>query len=75
MISITKRSPFSGRTSSMKIDTTDAAIAAWEGGMLIQDAMPNLNADEREFIMTGITPYEWADKYGDIGFRIEEVYE
>jgi len=33
---------------------------AWKGGELIQNAMPNLSADEREFLMTGITPEEWA---------------
>jgi hypothetical protein len=27
--------------------------------MFIQDAMPNLSADEREFIMTGMTPADW----------------
>ena len=32
-----------------------------EGCELIQNAMPNLSADEREFLMTGITPEEWAE--------------
>ena len=73
MITITRRSPLSGRTSTMKIDTTDAALAAWQGGMLIQDAMPNLSAAEREFIMTGITPYEWDNMFEDEhGIFIEE---
>ena len=26
--------------------------------------MPHLSADEREFIMTGITPNEWEDAFG-----------
>ena len=33
--------------------------------MLIQQAMPNLTADEREFIKTGITPQEWDDMFED----------
>jgi hypothetical protein len=31
----------------------------WLDGELIQNAFPMLNADQREFIMTGITPKEW----------------
>jgi hypothetical protein len=33
--------------------------------MLIQDAMPDLTADEREFIMTGSHGNDWADMIGD----------
>ena len=72
MINITRRSPLSGRTSTMKIDTTDAALAAWQGGMLIQDAMPNLSAAEREFIKTGLTPRDWLDMFKD-DFEEEEA--
>ena len=48
----------------MDIDVTHEQIALWEGGMLIQQAMPNLCEDEREFIMTGITPQEWDTEMG-----------
>ena len=34
----------------------------WQNGKSIQNAMPYLTADEREFIMTGITPEEWPFK-------------
>jgi hypothetical protein len=61
---ITKTSPFSGNTNVMEIDVTQEQIALWESGTLIQNAMPNLSADEREFIMTGITPSEWAEAFG-----------
>lgn len=37
----------------------------WNAGLLIQDAFPTLNADEREFIKTGITPEEWKAAFGD----------
>ena len=36
----------------------------WKNGMLIQEAFPMLNSDEREFIMTGITPEEWNNAFG-----------
>ena len=56
---ITRQSILSKNISSMDIDVTHEQIALWEGGMLIQNAMPNLCEDEREFIMNGITPDEW----------------
>ena len=60
---ITRISPFSGNTISLEIAVTQAQLDAWESGTLIQDAMPNLSADEREFIMTGITAQEWDDMF------------
>ena len=60
---ITKTSPFSGNTNVMEIDVTQEQIALWQSGTLIQNAMPNLSADEREFIMTGITPAEWDSAF------------
>jgi len=43
----------------MDIDVTELQIAQWERGMLIQEAMPLLTKDEREFIMTGFTAADW----------------
>ena len=60
---ITRNSPFTGTTISMNIDITQAQLDAWQAGTLIQDAMPNISADEREFIMTGITPEEWDELF------------
>ena len=57
---ITKKSLFTGRVNSLEIDVTQADLDAWEDGMLIQDAMPDLTADEREFIMTGSNGGEWV---------------
>ena len=61
---ITKVSKLTGKTHSLEIDVTDHMIERWQGGALIQECMPHLNADEREFIMTGITPREWHDAFG-----------
>jgi len=58
---ITRTSTLSGHISSMDIDVTLEQVASWEQGELVQNAMPNLSADEREFIMTGITPTEWNE--------------
>lgn len=34
-------------------------VEAWRNGMLIQDAMPNLPADQREFLISGCTPEDF----------------
>ena len=62
---ITRTSIFSGNTNTMIINVTPSQMSDWEQGMLIQDAMPQLTPDEREFIMSGITPKEWADNFGE----------
>jgi hypothetical protein len=38
-------------------------MKAWEAGTLIQDALPFLDADRREFIMTGMTPEMWDQMF------------
>lgn len=35
------------------------------GARLVQDAFPNMKADEREFLMTGITPTKWTETFKD----------
>lgn len=64
---ITRVSPITGITNSWEIDVTDAQLEAWLSGTLIQKAMPHLSADEREFIMSGITPSEWEDIFSHAG--------
>jgi len=56
---ITKTSPLTGMLNTMDIDVTPLQIEQWQKGMLIQDAMPLLTNDEREFIMTGFTASDW----------------
>ena len=58
---VTKTSVHSGITRTLDLDVTFEEIAAWQAGELIQVAMPRLNADEREFIKTGITSQEWQE--------------
>ena len=35
-----------------------------EGAPLIQDAFPHINVEEREFLLTGMTPEEWDELMG-----------
>lgn len=53
-------SPFSGKDNVMSLNITPEQIERWRAGELIQNVFPHLTPDEREFLMTGITPDEWA---------------
>jgi hypothetical protein len=54
---------YSGKVNTMDLPITDEQIARWESDTLIQNAFPNLNADQREFLMTGILPEEWDEMF------------
>ena len=56
---ITKRSMLTGHEHTMDLNVTTQQIKDWKEGTLIQDAMPNLNSIEREFIISGVTETEW----------------
>ena len=56
---IQRTSAHSGISRTLDLDVTLEEYASWRGGELIQNAMPRLDADGREFIMTGITAEEW----------------
>ena len=58
---IERTSRLSGDVHIMDIDVLPYQITLWEQGELVQNAMPELSADEREFILTGITPTEWDE--------------
>tara|TARA_R100000315_G_C5196246_1_gene114931 strand:- start:553 stop:747 length:195 start_codon:yes stop_codon:yes gene_type:complete len=62
---ITKTSIHSGITRTLALDVTAEEIATWKAGELIQNAMPRLTSDEREFIKTGITAEEWQEIFAD----------
>tara|TARA_B100001094_G_scaffold120743_1_gene116439 strand:- start:12 stop:206 length:195 start_codon:yes stop_codon:yes gene_type:complete len=51
--------PVTGKDNDMELDVTNEQLQAWETGTLIQEAMPNLTADEREFLITGLLPGEF----------------
>jgi hypothetical protein len=61
---IIRRSPFSGMHHVMDLPVTQEQLDRWQAGELVQNVFPHLSADEREFIMTGITPQEWDEEFG-----------
>jgi hypothetical protein len=61
---IRRKSSISGLYHTMDIPTTPELIAEWEyTGKPIQEIMPNLTADQREFLISGITPEEWEELF------------
>ena len=61
---ITRTSMFTQKVHTLDIPVTHEQLEKWEEGELIQVAMPNLSADEREFIKTGVTKEEWDETFG-----------
>ena len=69
---LTRTCQLDGKTYTMNIPALSPAqlefsLKRWQGGELIQNAFPYLNADEREFIMTGTPPEVWDRMFADEG--------
>ena len=62
---IKRTSMISGETNSMELPITNAQLDRWTNGELIQNVFPDLSEDQREFLMTGITPEEWTQTFGE----------
>ena len=63
---ITKQCMLTGDTNTMDVPVTQDQLDDWTNGMLIQEAMPNLTAEHREFIMTGTTPEVWTKNFSEV---------
>jgi len=60
---IERKDPFTGRTNTRDLDVTPKQVECWLAGELIQNVFPHLNADDREFIQTGIV---WEDTFPEV---------
>jgi hypothetical protein len=67
---VTRTSQISKTQSTMDIDVTIEQMFRIENRYstkeLIQDIVPNLSKEEREFLITGITPKEWNELFNPI---------
>ena len=54
-----RTSILSGITRTKELDVTEEQYNAWRDGALIQNVMPHLSFDEREFLISGTTAEEW----------------
>lgn len=66
---LTKKSGLTGKEHTRELPITEKqygmGLLFMEKGAMIQSAFSMLSADDREFIMTGITPEEWAETFKD----------
>ncbi len=66
MLKIKRESPLTGKTNFMLLDITISQLELWESGEgYIQNVMPNLNTNEREFLITGCTEEDWINLFGE----------
>ena len=67
---IVRQSQLSGAIYVMEIDITEEQLERVENrrinGELIQNIVPNLSKEDREFLITGITPEEWELTFADM---------
>jgi hypothetical protein len=53
-----------GKPYSVKVSYS--GYKRWKGNVLIQDALPELNGDQREFLMSHMTPAEYDKMCKDV---------
>lgn len=59
---ITRTSLFTGLTRTIDLPITQEQYDSWkDDGLMVQEAFPNLTADEREFLLTGAWGSEWDE--------------
>jgi hypothetical protein len=65
---ITRKSALSGLEHTMDLPITQEQFDRWQLNSLpglIQHVFPHLTADQREFLMTGVTQEEWDATFKD----------
>ena len=57
---VTAVSKISGKERVWEMPITSDQIYDWKANnRKIQDVFPHLSADQREFLISGVTPWEW----------------
>lgn len=62
---VTRRCPFTGQFNTMNINCTEQQLISVANGIPVQEVMPEVSAEQREFIMSGITPDVWDSMFGE----------
>ena len=67
-VRVTLTSMLTGKANAMHLPTSVGKIKQFlthrKDCDLVQDMFPELSVDQREFLMTGITPDEWKEMTG-----------
>jgi hypothetical protein len=69
MIQVTRQSAITRKMNTMELPITQEHLDNYDtvGGLLVQDVFPNLDVGQREFLISGITPQEWEETFGEEG--------
>ena len=67
MIQVTRQSVITKKMNTMELPISQEHLDIYDtvGDILVQDAFPNLDKEQREFLISGITPDEWNKHLGD----------
>jgi hypothetical protein len=67
MIQVTRQSVLTRQMNTMELPISQEHLDIYDtvGDILVQDAFPNLDKEQREFLLSGITPQEWNKYIGD----------
>lgn len=58
-LSVSRVSPLTRKVNTFVLDITQEQYDYWKAsGIPIQNVMPHLSADEREFLISGILPWD-----------------
>ncbi len=65
-MNIVRVSKLTKEVHTRDIPVTQEQLNIWiKSNANIQDVLPFLSADDREFLLNGITPEEWSELIGD----------
>ena len=68
---ITQNSKLTGKLNTMELDITYNKYTKYKlGKENVQDVFPNLNTEEREFLISGITSQEWDSFFNIVETRV-----
>ena len=67
MIQVTRQSILTRKMNTMELPILQEHLDMYDtiGGLLVQNVFPNLSAEQREFLINGVTPDEWNKHIGD----------
>lgn len=68
---ITRTNIFSGETNALEVPITQEQFDRWQSGELIQNVMPELDIELREFLISGFLPGGFDKLFGPRETRFE----
>ena len=64
LMRVVRKSDLTNKEHTMDLPITEDQLQNWLGTTrLIQDVMPHLNKEQREFLISGCTPQEWDEAF------------